>query len=439
MGRPRPSSRDGREEMTPPASINVRPDGSTITQVRRYRLITPLFGGGVKPGANDELTPISGKAVRGHLRFWWRATRGGRFGGDGLAAMREAEQNLFGAASTKKDPRPSKVQIAVSNVGEIKSEQKEKPYGGNGRVSPEWKELAYAAFPLQDNPQTVAKGITFDLTISFPDDHKDEVSAALWAWETFGGIGARTRRGFGALRLVGLTVNSVEEVPDLPVNARVVREWIKERLEKTYDVTGCWPEGVPHLFGHKDIQSWVKITRGGRGRGDNPPSAREIWQHLIQLLKNFRQARYDKNIGKHKGNTHGLSHWPEAYEIRRRLRGTQDTGGEGVRKFPRARLGLPIVFHLPHDVNKPSFTLKGEEVERWASPLILRPLACADDTGVGLAMILSPATLPETPLTLTGLPSGEKVEAELTRAEASQIYPLRGEVDVLKAFLSTVR
>ena len=66
---------------------------------RKYELITPLFGGGVEAGKNDNITPISGKVIRGHLRFWWRATRGGQFNGD-LEAMKAREAEIWGAAST---------------------------------------------------------------------------------------------------------------------------------------------------------------------------------------------------------------------------------------------------------------------------------------------------------------------------------------------------
>jgi len=41
-----------------------------ITETRSYRLITPLFGGGVKAGVNDPITPIRASGIRGQLRFY---------------------------------------------------------------------------------------------------------------------------------------------------------------------------------------------------------------------------------------------------------------------------------------------------------------------------------------------------------------------------------
>lgn len=39
-------------------------------------MITPIFGGGTEAGVNDPMTLIRPSSIRGHLRFWWRATRG---------------------------------------------------------------------------------------------------------------------------------------------------------------------------------------------------------------------------------------------------------------------------------------------------------------------------------------------------------------------------
>ncbi|NPV63073.1 MAG: type III-B CRISPR module RAMP protein Cmr1 [Methanotrichaceae archaeon] len=54
-------------------------------------MITPIFGGGVKVGENDLVTPIRASSIRGHLRFWWRATRGARFETSSQLFDREGE------------------------------------------------------------------------------------------------------------------------------------------------------------------------------------------------------------------------------------------------------------------------------------------------------------------------------------------------------------
>src|SRR5579885_1443792 len=65
----------------------------TVTWKRKYKLITPLFGGGVSPMECDPVTIIRGSEIRAHLRFWWRATRGGGYNGD-LSEMKKAEAKI---------------------------------------------------------------------------------------------------------------------------------------------------------------------------------------------------------------------------------------------------------------------------------------------------------------------------------------------------------
>ena len=67
-----------------------------IRETREYELITPLFGGGAENKKADEVSVIRATEIRGHLRFWWRATRGGQFNGD-LVEMKKHEDAIFGS------------------------------------------------------------------------------------------------------------------------------------------------------------------------------------------------------------------------------------------------------------------------------------------------------------------------------------------------------
>ena len=448
-----PTDENGRELVPPPVQpqLNQRVIGNKVvplvTQVRSYELITPLFGGGVEPGEADPVMVIRGPEIRGQLRFWWRACRGGRFNGD-LAAMKEAEDKLWGAAGTERKPMPSQVEIMVSIE---QSGESEHPFevvagstdGRKGQPKPKLKanEIvapAYAAFPLQPSEKemraggigmqtkTVRTKVHFTLKITYPEKRREEVEAALWAWETFGGIGARTRRGFGALKLV-----SVDGRPVTPPGVGEVEAKIREGLQK-YVVNGTWPAGVPHLC----LNPRIKVT----GAYSDPKDA---WEYLVKCLRNFRQSRYPGASPKQPGR----SRWPEPDEIRR-LTGRRCPRHakplSTVKKFPRAAFGLPIVFHFKDEkIGDPyDTTLQGRDYERLASPLILRPLACADGA-VGLAVILEGTGVMALP---DGLVLGKKedpdiswpVNAELDPQEAQQIPPLNGNPDVLKAFLNTL-
>lgn len=363
----------------PPLELKER---DVITQTRTYKLITPLFGGGVVAAETDPVTPIRGTEIRGHLRFWWRATRGGQFNGS-LEDMKAFEDKLWGAAAntTKKSDRTEPVQIAVEIISDGQADSpfelvpnkrgQYQPRPRKGSVVP-----AYAAFPLQPTreeaiarakPKTVQVGVEFRLTISYPKD-KDmgkEVEAAVWAWETFGGIGARTRRGFGALQCTEVNGNTDT---CLAPNSNQIEGQIKTKL-KQYVATGNMHKDIPHLLPES---AKFKVTE----KQKDAPAA---WNFLINRLRGFRQDR--------RGSKYGPSLWPEPNAIRSLAK--KPTKGTPIEKFPRARFGLPILFHFPQERNLEDATLNGAgDVERFSSPLILRPLSCTDGA-VGLALILA--------------------------------------------------
>jgi CRISPR-associated protein Cmr1 len=406
-----------RQPSHPAPTISQPEYRGMIQQRREYQLITPLFGGGVKPGEADPVTVIRGTEIRGHLRFWWRACCGGQFDGH-LARMKEAEDILWGAASTSDHLRVSQVQICTV----INDQSRGQPFvvkdrqgqpltnrrGQSIRVSDPNSPYGYAAFPLNDKPDaTVREGVKFTLIMTFPVTHKKEIEAALWAWETFGGIGGRTRRGFGALRCIKVNNEAVELS-----EATQVADIIQQRLED-YEISGTWPDNVPHLTQSPSF----KVTRPY-------PNADAAWKYLIRKLKEFRQAR-DNN---------GRSLWPESRAIRYQF----GRPAPQINKFPRAAFGLPIIFHFT-SVGKgyvpPDTILKGPQSERLASRLILRPLACADNQAVGLALILEAPISPPGGIILKDAPNDPAVELTLTDNEAQAIQPLNGQTDVLQAFL----
>ncbi len=444
-------------------SIKVAKNENIIKQVRHYKLITPLFGGGVEAGVNDDITPISGKAIRGHLRFWWRATRGGQFGD--LKSLLDFESQLFGAASDEKDKKINtekkyfvKVDIEVTNKGredfpyEVKNNQHRIPQTRlrEGTIVP-----SYASFPLQPSTsdgdyrdgmktKAVKVGVEFTLTISFPSKHREHIEAALWAWETFGGIGARTRRGFGALRLESIDGVNIPR-PDRLTNLSEVKTAIDKQL-KGYVVEGEWIEYLSHL----NQETIYEVTAFNK-------DPLVCWRGLIEKLNLFRQQRNPPNENP---LIPRRSKWNEPEAIRKitdqRLLKHQPIEPNFV-KFPRAAFGLPISFqfkdrdkHNPFNKNKdPRKTLlKLAESERLASPLILRPLAVSRTQFVGIALILDGTLLPDDmKLVLRNDEKEDKstirdgLKAGLEDNEAKQIMktdkrtPLLTDTDVLNAFL----
>jgi len=66
------------------------------TWTLKLKTITPMFGGSATPREVDQENPVRAASVRGHLRFWWRATAGGQY--TSAEKLFEAEEQIWGSA-----------------------------------------------------------------------------------------------------------------------------------------------------------------------------------------------------------------------------------------------------------------------------------------------------------------------------------------------------
>jgi len=396
---------------TGPVVLQQRP---WVEEVREYEVITFLMGGGVEPYEADPITTVRAAEVKGWLRYWWRATRGGMFNGN-LGKMREREAEIWGWSASEKQGGPSQVVIEITLKSQGQRTSTVKTHKGNVPLSHWSSPYSYVAFPLQTYKKPVLRGVRFELLIRYPQQLRADVQAALWAWETFGGIGARTRRGFGALK-------RVDNGAHYPA-ATQIENWLRQHLSQ-YAGAAPWPQNMPHLSPHMALV--IKYT-------DQDPF--RVWERLIAALKAFRQDRYPGS----QPNRPGRSKWPEPDEIRR-LTGKwlqKHQPKHPVRKFPRGQIGLPIVFHFKDKGDPNDTVLQGASHDRWASRLILKPLPYQGGY-VGLAAVLDGPDKPPGGWKLTGSVT-KRVDATLTPQEAQQIPMLSGNPDVLQAFLDFLK
>lgn len=347
-------------KLAPPPVARAEREG-WVEETYELELLTPLLGGGAEPQVNDLEFPVRGGSIRGQLRFWWRATRGGQF--KNRDELQKAENALWGSTT-----EPSRVQVDVKVTYKGKPSEDIKAFSDT--VVP-----SYAAFPLTGDrdapPRQVLFDVSFKLRVRYPEKARADVAATLWAWSTFGGLGGRSRRGFGAVGLKGQP----------PGNLAALEASIQEGLSK-HVVPGLPPRGVPSLQG-------ARFRVGVAGA--NPVDS---WKKAILRYKTFRQARRPGQ----QPNRPGRSYWPEPDAIRRLVRQRQSLHQDlepKVDRFPRAVFGLPIIFHfqnprdLPPNARDPrDQTLKGPDVERLASPLLIRPLRCGQ-TALSVAVVLT--------------------------------------------------
>lgn len=404
-------------------TIVARPKGLTVID-REFEVITPMFGGGAvveqhdnkrQLKAPDADVPIRTASIRGQLRFWWRAT--GTF--ESLRQMREAEDELWGAAS-----KPGKVSLRLMGKRpQIKTikvfEMKQSPSGKyNARALRGMEDIAYGAFPLQPKGGLrerlvpgelhLPKG-KMTLRLTCPDDRVDEVQRAVGAWLAFGGIGGRTRRGFGAVA----ATSGMEDPKTVQKRLSAVRA----------------PAGVSSLGGSR-----LQCRPSSKGEGQAVLAAG------LSTLRSFRQGvNTGRNPPGPQSNRPGRSRWPEAEQIRKITRQSDAKHRQELVKvnaFPRAAFGMPIIFHFQSHTDPGDTSLQPDGHERLASPLVIRPYRRPDGGFGCLALVLNdPGGMPA-----VVLKDGRQFNAVTTELTAEQSRwpksPLGGEPDVLNAFLN---
>lgn len=409
---------------TKPPKAKSNPEA--ISKTYLIQVITPIFGGGVKAGENDPITLIRPSSIRGHLRFWWRATRGAKF--ESSEQLRQREGEIWG---TTNNPSPVSIEVAVQNYG-ISSEcaryewnpQKSRGEGGydlrwsrpfDTRGSP----LPYALFPFQGKapessdpkePSKMVISASFRLILHIPNSNRMEyfrpiyneqresknlpllfekdndverdIDAALWAWLNFGGVGARSRRGCGALYCI--QSDPLDE--DLtPPNLHEFKVWLKGRISY-YELSSAlrdWPTFAARVL--------LK-------EGEDPISC---WENCVEIMKDLRQG---VGIGRDSGSRGrpGRSRWPEPESLRnlalaqkglRTRPNNWHPPDSRIREiaFPRVEFGMPIIIEIRGEDIKPTLQPNAEH-DRMASPLILRPIQFKD-SGFG-SMIVRLNTLP---------------------------------------------
>lgn len=331
----------------------------------KCKLITPLYGGGVKAGEVDTGMAIRATTIRGQLRFWWRIAHKKNYAD--TKEMFIAERDLWGGLGDSDSLSASKVIVKVINLDPVNVKSKIGQYAdftkknGNLPTLPKREDWAggqeavgYSLFPCQEKmskgsekkPSTLLKsGVLWELEINFKSEYVDknkidEVKTAVRWWSTFGSVGARGRRGLGSV--------FVEQLQ--PINE-------EEALEAGCKLVFC-------------------------NSNKHYPHPDEAWRDGIEALRTFRQGKgFARNLGS--SGHPGRSRWPEPDAIRKFTR--QQAPKHELKEpvytyFPRAYFGLPIIFHFKDsshrkDSDPGDTTLIPKGKERMASPLIIHPYA----------------------------------------------------------------
>jgi CRISPR-associated protein Cmr1 len=336
-------------------------------------LVTRLFGGGARASELDEVAWLRPAALKSALRAWWRAGHCHDF--KTMAALRAREQELFGSSGSydgagRPVGGPGLLAVTVETAAAAKTEA----YGG--KPSSPLHVALFAAAGMGKGKEAALLGLPGStravVRLAAPEPASgstahDEILAALRLWLTLGGVGARTRRGAGAIAVVrqrnAMELGVAASVDELDSFLRAV----------------CRPKAaVAELDGVFSLgRTWQVFAGTPRDKADDAQSA------LLSALRRARQDRPAAPAGRW-----GRSAWPEADAIRLKSRGRyrHAPDAKNAEQYPRAALGLPIVVHYkdsppqepPEQQILAARRAAGgdwDPIERYASPILLRSVA----------------------------------------------------------------
>jgi len=217
------------------------------TLTATFRIVTPMF----LSGADQTKAELRAASIKGALRFWWRALQWGEFAAkqDPIGELQKAEAELFGSANggqskvliriaqgTHRQPIPKDKVLKQKGDGWLEPKRDQSGIVGEGA-----RYLGYgvmvAFFRQKKDRQTnrpipgtesFAGQLTRpcypspieDFVVEFlcrNDSAAEQIQNAIIALGLFGGLGSKSRKGYGSLTLTSLTRKSDDSESPIPL------------------------------------------------------------------------------------------------------------------------------------------------------------------------------------------------------------------------------
>ncbi len=331
-----------------------------------FRIVTPMFCGGADHGAELRLP-----SIKGALRFWWRTLQWAP--GKKASELAKKEAELFG--SSDQSHGRSKVQIQFLGPPALDKVIEEKKVLANGSNYGAHY-LGYGvmeAFPSKANPdarppkaekkagelnRSMIPGGWFSIRLrcgpNLSSEYFEGLKNALILLGTVGGIGSKSRKGYGSLTLTELTCNgTMELLPEDP----------GERLKS---ILRNLPSGVPEWTAWSSAAVVVQS---------------EVGQDSLKLLDLLgREFVHFRSWG-----LNGKVLWKDSEQ---NFKDDHDLSKEPNDKaFPQR-----AVFGLPHNYGKfESKSVRPAKLERRASPLFFHVHRMSDASKPKALVVFLPA------------------------------------------------
>ncbi len=340
-----------------------------------YRIVTPAFVGGAD---NKHTAELRLPSIKGALRFWWRTLAWSRIGND-VAKLWQEEAELFG--SSDQSIGQSKVMLRLKDVNIARLPR-------DSQVARMNSGLAYLGYGLgmpavgpragiPDRPALVGGGtftLCIRLTKSLNINQKNQILESVALLGHMGGLGSRSRRGWGSLSLTALKLEGRDQNPgDL-------LDWIPQSYLS---------EVTPEWTAWSDSSRAIKV-------GTRPPTtdpmdcldkvARELVRYRCW---GFTQGGATTVLG-------GIAtegNFADDHDMVKRI-GPYSTAPFWTRNPDRMAFGLPHNYYTQVaglGGNKISITVDPRDHDRRASPLFLHVHQSGDNQPATVRVAFLPA------------------------------------------------
>lgn len=309
-----------------------------VEAVVTIEFLTPAFIGGADPHGPSEFNE---KALKGVLRFWWRAFCADPNGNN--TQLLEEESKIFGGQKSK-----SKFSLLISIRNEKLVERKNldeyfksiKDYLGI-------KYLLYSKI-LRDqvikkdyfeSKSFIEPNSSYDIRIIADNEQTMQtVLTSLWLLENFGGLGARSRRGAGSFkitRIEGICLERFNNVPKFLFNSGIkdvnkIQEFLNQGLGKIKPQNNSLPKYTAYSPTGNNSYFKVKVTKSSK------------WEEAMNELGNI----YSKfrSFTRNPYNTQASS--LHKFAVSGNTSNSNETPGIEQNPPTKTAFGLPIIYNF---------------------------------------------------------------------------------------------
>jgi len=345
-----------------------------------FRIVTPMFLGDAEQHASGIRPP----AIKGALRFWWRALnwkeameKSGRDENKAFQWLHRNEARLFGLAAKELEGK----QIGGQGIFLLKASMPvcEKDVIGTSRLSSVSYLLGMGLWHYKQHllREALKEDQTFSVHLMFsPKAKEEEIASILQAFKALcllGAIGSRARRGFGSFVLESYTKHGL--VFELPI--QMDREGYAQEIKK---LAGN-PNGItsaPPFSSFSDL-SRIDVSCSG----NSGIEVLKIINNEMQLYRSYGRlvgGRREVN-GKAAEQNFEDDH---KYVLRFTL----------TKPPKRAVFGLPHNYHYSSGMNVEINPVIGNDKLRRASPLLIHVHKIGEDY-FGIHVLFESVFLPD--------------------------------------------